>query len=607
MTKESEKMRKKIIVLFMTMTMAVSLFTGCGENTDAVENKKNSTISQTTEESEDYSKYEENTAESETLAEGETPTDDGIEEKSTALQEENAETETSKTVNQTQGTQNTNTTDTTKNTNGGNSSNTSKNTNGGNSSNTSQNTADNRDNYKILGNYETLGSRYDKYKNAYKTGTTSGLSGDELTFYKNLKECLDQAKSKGTKVDKEKAVHDWIILHCKYDEENYYNDTIPWSSYNPEGVFINGTAVCNGYALAFQLCMDILGIESKIVVGTASYDYHAWNIVKMDDGCWYHVDVTWDDPLPDREGRIDYRYFNITDSYMRGYGAHKFSINETCNATKYSYWNYYESETLYVQNCEQLYKGIINWINSGKYTGRVAMEHRSADFDNFNNMYDYIRVYNATHKEVTYRFNMIYEVNGKTTYFPNGCAYAEFVVYDGSAKEDEDEEVIKYISSHDEFTKLIKDYSAANHAERILNIYLDPVLLASGDYSETFVKSIAVKALQFMNKEYVKGDKAYHISIAFDYNDETVISLDQVKAKIDELYSAGVYREYEINYYCGLSGDNNLTIVNGLKEYLSSKYNITGLGTMADPLLIQIDKNYSMDSTYRIFVTITGK
>ena len=41
MKKESGKMRKKIIVLFMTMTMAVSLFTGCGENTDAVENKKN--------------------------------------------------------------------------------------------------------------------------------------------------------------------------------------------------------------------------------------------------------------------------------------------------------------------------------------------------------------------------------------------------------------------------------------------------------------------------------------------------------------------------------------------------------------------------------------
>ena len=187
------------------------------------------------------------------------------------------------------------------------------------------NSSSNSDNYKIFSNYETLGSRYDKYKNAYKTGNTSGLSTEEATFYKNLKECLDQANSKSTRIDKEKAVHDWIILHCEYDEENYYNNTIPWASFNPEGVFIEGTAVCNGYALAFQLCMEILGIESKIVVGTASFNYHAWNVVKMDDGCWYHVDVTWDDPVPDRKGGINYQYFNITDSYMRSYGKHNFN------------------------------------------------------------------------------------------------------------------------------------------------------------------------------------------------------------------------------------------------------------------------------------------
>ena len=105
----------------------------------------------------------------------------------------------------------------------------------------------------------------------------------------------------------------------------------------------------------------------------------------------------------------------------------------------------------------------------------------------------------------------------------------------------------------------------------------------------------------------IRSAKLIQIDNPYSKDEMKKALVDVVKAKIDELYSAGVYREYEINYYCGLSGDNNLTIVNGLKEYLSSKYNITGLGTMADPLLIQIDKNYSMDSTYRIFVTITGK
>ena len=30
---------------------------------------------------------------------------------------------------------------------------------------------------------------------------------------------------------------------------------------------------------------------------------HAWNLIKL-DGEWYQVDVTWDDPVWDRLGRV---------------------------------------------------------------------------------------------------------------------------------------------------------------------------------------------------------------------------------------------------------------------------------------------------------------
>lgn len=585
-------MRRKIAVIGLCVALSFSM-TACSESEDN-KPEKNSTTVNVTEENESSSDIEETTTDEETSLED-------IEETSS---EENVTTEV--VVNETTQQPETTKTQINNNNNSGNKNDNDTGSTGGNTSSGSTSSGNDNDNYKILNNYETLGSRYNKYKDAYKSVNTSGLSGDELTFYKNLKECLDQANSKATKIDKEKAVHDWIILHCEYDEKNYNNGTIPWSSYNPEGVFINGTAVCNGYALAFQLCMEILGIDSKIIVGTASYNYHAWNIVKMDDGCWYHVDVTWDDPVPDEEGRVNYRYFNITDSYMRSYGQHNFDINEVCNATQYGYWNYYESDTLHVATCEQLYEGIINWINSGKYTGKVAMEYRSADFDYFNNMYDYIRVYNATHKEVSYKFEMIYEDNGRT-HFPNGCAYADFIVYDGSAGEDEDEEVIKYISSHDEFASLIKEYSAGKNAVRTLNIYLDPVLAGSGDYSETFVKSIAVKALQWMNIKYLEGNETCHISMCFDYHDEVFISIEQVLAKIDELYNAGVPGEYEIVYYTGLSGDNDLSIGNALQKHMSSKYNISGHGGYDKPMMWWLDRDYGMDSTYIITLTVTGK
>ena len=40
---------------------------------------------------------------------------------------------------------------------------------------------------------------------------------------------------------------------------------------------------------------------------------HAWNLVKIGDN-WLHVDVTWDDPTSDRQGRVMHKYFLISDS-----------------------------------------------------------------------------------------------------------------------------------------------------------------------------------------------------------------------------------------------------------------------------------------------------
>ncbi|MCL2296247.1 MAG: hypothetical protein FWC29_04110 [Methanomassiliicoccaceae archaeon] len=56
-------------------------------------------------------------------------------------------------------------------------------------------------------------------------------------------------------------------------------------------------AVCDGYSKAFLLLCEKEGIECVIVLGTAvpSMEYHAWNYVKMDNGKWYAIDVTWND------------------------------------------------------------------------------------------------------------------------------------------------------------------------------------------------------------------------------------------------------------------------------------------------------------------------
>lgn len=69
---------------------------------------------------------------------------------------------------------------------------------------------------------------------------------------------------------------------------------------NPYGALVNGKAVCEGYARAFKLVMDRLGVECVLVQGVAQgetnggYEPHMWNYVKLDGG-WYAVDVTWND------------------------------------------------------------------------------------------------------------------------------------------------------------------------------------------------------------------------------------------------------------------------------------------------------------------------
>ena len=120
---------------------------------------------------------------------------------------------------------------------------------------------------------------------------------------------------------KVKAVHDWLCIHVAYDIDNYYAGTIPEASYSVVGPIKNGKAVCQGYAETFQQFMDILGIENEFIAGKATNPTgytsgHAWNKVKV-EGNWYYVDVTWDDPLPDRQGTVyGYDYFMISEEQM---------------------------------------------------------------------------------------------------------------------------------------------------------------------------------------------------------------------------------------------------------------------------------------------------
>lgn len=129
-----------------------------------------------------------------------------------------------------------------------------------------------------------------------------------------------------------KTLHDYLVLHCAYDMRLYSGD-MPYVSYTASGALLEETAVCAGYAKAYEALLTEAGIPCETVSGYGKGGYHAWNIVQI-DGDWYHVDTTWDDPTPDREGYVRYNYFLLSDSAM-GRDHSNWDAEHLCTSTKY--------------------------------------------------------------------------------------------------------------------------------------------------------------------------------------------------------------------------------------------------------------------------------
>lgn len=103
--------------------------------------------------------------------------------------------------------------------------------------------------------------------------------------------------------EKIKAVHDYIILNGNYDLNQ-----INYSDYD---LLTEGTSVCNGYALLTYNMLQELNIPVKLVTGTGNDELHIWNMVKLGE-YWFHLDTTWNDPVPDTN-MVSYRYYMLTE------------------------------------------------------------------------------------------------------------------------------------------------------------------------------------------------------------------------------------------------------------------------------------------------------
>ncbi|OPL08784.1 MAG: hypothetical protein AVO33_09430 [delta proteobacterium ML8_F1] len=120
---------------------------------------------------------------------------------------------------------------------------------------------------------------------------------------------LDEALSQGMGVnEKIRSIHDALARHITYDSEGYSSGEVEDEAHTAYGALVEGTAVCDGYAEAFNLLLNRAGIKSDLVIGEALGEGHAWNLVEFEEG-FYHVDLTWNDL---DNGRISDAYYKIS-------------------------------------------------------------------------------------------------------------------------------------------------------------------------------------------------------------------------------------------------------------------------------------------------------
>lgn len=132
------------------------------------------------------------------------------------------------------------------------------------------------------------------------------------------------------------AVHNYIVDKTDYD----LKAPMCRSAY---ACLIGKRAVCAGYARAFMVIMERLGIPCGYVRGYSrdTHEKHGWNYVCL-EGEYYFIDLTWDDPVIRGGGnKRSMEFFCITtQELLKTHIPADPKLIPVCKGTKYNYYRY---------------------------------------------------------------------------------------------------------------------------------------------------------------------------------------------------------------------------------------------------------------------------
>lgn len=187
-------------------------------------------------------------------------------------------------------------------------------------------------------------------KPSYHFSTSEEFRLHYNKFIEVSEKMLTGVKNNPALSDVEKALllHDRLALQCEYNLEN----TSDPSAHTIYGVFCLGTAVCQGYAYAYDYLLEQVGIEAEYCSSDSLN--HAWNIVYIHNTP-YHVDVTWDDPTLDMSGRVLHKNFLRSTTGIIATGHDGTDFKSTPVDTTYDNYYWQNSQTAFQLIDDEIY------------------------------------------------------------------------------------------------------------------------------------------------------------------------------------------------------------------------------------------------------------
>ena len=146
-------------------------------------------------------------------------------------------------------------------------------------------------------------------------------------------------------VDKVLAVHDYLVDNITYAyKESKDMENAPIEGSSLYGALVKKYAVCQGYAEAYKVLMNYLGVPCETVASEKMN--HVWDYVRI-GGDWFHVDPTYDDPTVRGENPqvVLHSYFLKSDKGLKDHSGWSTNLPAAVNTAFDSgmYWDTFDS------------------------------------------------------------------------------------------------------------------------------------------------------------------------------------------------------------------------------------------------------------------------